>query len=130
MGLFYSLEGCACFLGILLLRLVAPFWLNNKVDYSNINDNHLDFYLYFLGIIQFTTFAAFALVLYTRRFALRLVGMPVAFDDERCRNFEGGSVVQSGETEPETETEMERGETELRSSSSMNDDEQKRPLIL
>ena len=76
MGLFYSLEGCASFLGSFLLQLVAPFWFNNQLDYKNINENHLDFYLYFLGIIQFTTLTAFALVLYVRRFTLKLVLMP------------------------------------------------------
>ncbi|KAG0729059.1 Solute carrier family 15 member 4 [Chionoecetes opilio] len=54
MGLFYTLEGVGSLLGTTLLHLVSPFWLANTTDYGNINDNHLDFYLYFLGVLQFT----------------------------------------------------------------------------
>ncbi|XP_018009744.1 solute carrier family 15 member 4 [Hyalella azteca] len=73
MGLFYAMEGVGSFLGIALLQILAPFWLNNMTDYANINDNHLDFYLYFLGIIQFTTLIVFVVTNYVSRYSLELV---------------------------------------------------------
>ena len=75
MGLFYSVEGIGSFMGIALLDLVAPFWLNSMTDYGDINNNHLDFYLYFLGCIQFITFMTFCGILYVQRFSLRLIPM-------------------------------------------------------
>nr|XP_053631101.1 solute carrier family 15 member 4-like isoform X2 [Cherax quadricarinatus] len=76
MGLFYTMEGIGSLLGTALLHLVSPFWLSNMTDYGNINDNHLDFYLYFLGILQFTTFLIYCGSLYMQRFSLRPVAMP------------------------------------------------------
>ncbi|XP_045582415.1 solute carrier family 15 member 4 isoform X2 [Procambarus clarkii] len=76
MGLFYTMEGIGSLLGTALLHLVSPFWLSNMTDYGNINDNHLDFYLYFLGILQFTTFLVYCGSLYMQRFSLRPIAMP------------------------------------------------------
>lgn len=76
MGLFYTMEGIGSLLGTTLLHLVSPFWLNNMTDYGNINDNHLDFYLYFLGVLQFTTFLVYCGSLYMQRFSLRPIAMP------------------------------------------------------
>ncbi|KAF2362662.1 Proton-dependent oligopeptide transporter family [Trinorchestia longiramus] len=73
MGLFYAMEGVGSFLGIALLQILAPIWLSNMTDYANINDNHLDFYLYFLGIVQFLTLIVFIVVIYVSRFTLELV---------------------------------------------------------
>ncbi|MCL4129528.1 UNVERIFIED_CONTAM: hypothetical protein GTU68_037102, partial [Idotea baltica] len=124
MGLFYSLEGVASFLGILLLGLVSPYWFSDSTDYSNINDNHLDFYLYFLGIIQFCTLAAFAMVLYVRRFTLKLVGMPPLAEHPRLLQEAAGDGASG------ILTSMEEDNEELRYSSSMNEEDQRRPLIL
>lgn len=127
MGIFYSLEGCASFLGIFLLRLVKPFWFNNTSDHTNINENHLDFYLYFLGIIQFVTLGIFSTVLYVRRFALRLVGMP-PLDEVGARGRGDGRLDTLG---IERSSEEERGEEhDQGSTSSMHEVEDRRPLIL
>lgn len=76
MGLFYTMEGVGSLLGTVFLHLVGPFWLNNTTDFGNINDNHLDFYLYFLGVLQFTTFLIYCGSLYMQRFSLRPIAMP------------------------------------------------------
>ena len=73
MGLFYAMEGVGSFLGIILFQILAPFWLNNMTDYANINDNHLDFYLYFLGILQMITLVIYGVTIYVSRFSLELV---------------------------------------------------------
>ena len=76
MGIFYTMEGIGSLLGTALLHLVAPFWLSNMTDYGNINDNHLDFYLYFLGVLQVTTFIIYCGALYMQKFSLRPIVMP------------------------------------------------------
>ena len=76
MGLFYAMEGVGSFLGVALLQILAPFWLNNMTDYGNINDNHMDFYLYFLGILQIITLIIYTTAIYVARFSLELVPMP------------------------------------------------------
>lgn len=96
MGLFYAMEGVGSFLGIALLAILAPFWLNNMTDYANINENHLDFYLYFLGIIQLITLVVYSVTVYVSRFSLELV--PLHSDqgiggplDRSSRRSMGGS---------------------------------------
>jgi len=84
MGLFYSTEGVGSFLGIALLQILAPFWLSDMTDYANINDNHLDYYLYFLGIIQLVMLVVYTVTIYVSRFRLELVPLP-------CDDGIGGS---------------------------------------
>lgn len=76
MGLFYAMEGVGSFLGIALLQLVARFWFNNLTDFGNINENHLDFYLYFLGVIQMAMMIVYGVTIYVSRFSLELVPLP------------------------------------------------------
>lgn len=106
MGLFYTLEGVGSLLGTALLHLVSPFWLSNTTDYGNINDNHLDFYLYFLGVLQFTTFLAYCGSLYMQRFSLR----PLAMPHRRSRSSRRAmrqTLIREEEEEPEEELEEE-----------------------
>lgn len=86
MGIFYTMEGVGSLLGTALLHLVAPFWLNNMTDYGNINDNHLDFYLYFLGVLQITTFVIYCGALYMQKFSLRPIVMPPPRRSRAVRN--------------------------------------------
>ncbi|XP_042229866.1 solute carrier family 15 member 4-like isoform X1 [Homarus americanus] len=112
MGLFYTMEGIGSLLGTALLHVVSPFWLNNLTDYGNINDNHLDFYLYFLGILQFTTFLIYCGSLYMQRFSLRPIAMPRtrrghrrrhAVDPLTGRGESGASVLKEEDEEDEEE---------------------------
>ncbi|XP_071518044.1 solute carrier family 15 member 4-like isoform X2 [Panulirus ornatus] len=112
MGLFYTMEGIGSLLGTALLHLVSPFWLNNMTDYGNINDNHLDFYLYFLGILQFTTFLIYCGSLYMQRFSLRPIAMPRRrssrgrrhnADSHTDREQGGASLLKEEEEEEEDE---------------------------
>ena len=107
MGLFYTLEGVGSLLGTALLHLVSPFWLANTTDYGNINDNHLDFYLYFLGVLQFTTFLAYCGSLYMQRFSLRPIAMPQRRVRTRRRVPRQGLLREEEEEEAEEEPDEE-----------------------
>ena len=106
MGLFYTLEGVGSLLGTTLLYVLSPFWLANTTDYGNINDNHLDFYLYFLGVLQFTTFLAYCGSLYMQRFSLRPIAMPHHRSRTRRRIHRQG-LLQEEEEEAEDDPEEE-----------------------
>ncbi|XP_050733398.1 solute carrier family 15 member 4-like isoform X2 [Eriocheir sinensis] len=115
MGLFYTLEGVGSLLGTALLHLVSPFWLANTTDYGNINDNHLDFYLYFLGVLQFTTFLAYCGSLYMQRFSLRPIAMPHRRSRVSRRVPRQGLLreeEEADEEEPEEEEEEDVDEEE------------------
>lgn len=114
MGLFYTMEGIGSLLGTTLLHLVSPFWLSNMTDYGNINDNHLDFYLYFLGILQFTTFLIYCGALYMQKFSLRPIAMPPSRRRRPTEPFSGdqgpggvGLIEEENEDEDEVEDEEE-----------------------
>ncbi|KAK4315914.1 hypothetical protein Pmani_012875 [Petrolisthes manimaculis] len=96
MGLFYTMEGVGSLLGTSLLWLVSPFWLNNTTDFGNINENHLDFYLYFLGVLQFTTFLIYCGSLYMQRFSLRPIAMPRSRRRRRVGVVTGGARGAAG----------------------------------
>ncbi|CAL4067804.1 unnamed protein product [Meganyctiphanes norvegica] len=79
------MEGCGSLLGTALLSMVSKFWFENQTDFSNINYNHLDFYFYFLGCIQFTVALVFSGFLYMQRFSLRPLAFPRQRNAERRR---------------------------------------------
>ena len=94
MGLFYSMEGIGSFLGVAFLQLVAPLWFNNMSNYGDINNNHLDFYLYFLGCIQWITLFIYCGIIYAQRFSLQMVQMP-------HRNNPGGLLTSGSQHQEE-----------------------------
>ncbi|XP_047489838.1 solute carrier family 15 member 4-like isoform X1 [Penaeus chinensis] len=111
MGLFYTMEGIGSLLGTALLHLVSPFWLSNMTDYGNINDNHLDFYLYFLGVLQFTTFLVYCGALYMQKFSLRPIAMPPSRRRRPTEPFSGDQGAGGvGLIEEENEDEIEEEE--------------------
>ncbi|XP_063875534.1 LOW QUALITY PROTEIN: solute carrier family 15 member 4-like [Scylla paramamosain] len=112
MGLFYTLEGVGSLLGTALLHLVSPFWLANTTDYGNINDNHLDFYLYFLGVLQITTFLAYCGSLYMQRFSLRPIAMPRHRSRTRRRIQRQGLLQEEDEEAEEDQDGDEEDEDE------------------
>ncbi|XP_076042645.1 solute carrier family 15 member 4-like isoform X2 [Oratosquilla oratoria] len=138
MGLFYTMEGIGSLLGTVLLQAVGPFWFSNKTDFGNINDNHMDFYLYFLGVIQFITLCIYCVTLYMQRFSLQPLALPQTPGDsstsvggrfyvDPAQDCERNPMTDSIEEEEEENEEEEEREEEHNLPSSSSQDT--KPLL-